>query len=145
MIIPDVNLLIYAHNDGAPQHARAREWWEGLLNGRMPVGLPWITLAGFIRLMTHPRILATPQDLPSALGQVRAWLAQPPVRIVQPGSRFEQLYFDYLTRLGTAGNLTTDAQLAALAVEHQAELHSNDTDFARFDGLRWRNPLNEDS
>lgn len=141
MIIPDVNLLIYAHNDEAPQHTQARKWWEGLLNGLTPVGLSWITISGFIRLMTHPRILATPQEVPSTLGQVRGWLAQPPVRIVQPGSRFGQLCFDYLARLGTAGNLTTDAQLAALAVEHQAELHSNDTDFARFDGLRWRNPL----
>ena len=141
MIIPDTTLLLYAHNDQAPQHTEAREWWEGLLNGKTPVGLPWIAIGGFIRLMTHPRILATPLDVPSTLGHVRAWLAQPPVRIVQPGSRFEQLFFDYLASLGTAGNLTTDAQFAALAVEYQAELHSTDTDFARFAGLRWRNPL----
>ena len=141
MIVPDVNLLIYALNDQAPQHECAREWWEGLLNGRAPVGLTWITISGFIRLMTHPRVLATPLDVPATLGHVRAWLAQPPVRVLQPGSRFEQLFLDYLSQLGTAGNLTTDAQLAALAVEHQAELHSTDTDFARFDGLRWVNPL----
>ena len=141
MILPDVNLLIYAYNDQAPQHQLARDWWEGLLNGKAPVGLPWITITGFIRLMTHPRILVTPLDVPSTLGHVRAWLAQPPVRVVQPGSRFEQLFLDYLARLGTAGNLTTDAHLAALAVEHQAELHSTDSDFARFDGLRWLNPL----
>jgi len=141
VIIPDINLLIYAYNDRAPHHAKAREWWEGLLNGKTPVGLPWIVIGGFVRLMTHSRVLATPLDLPSTLGHVRAWLAQPPVRIMQPGTRFESLFFDYLTRLGTAGNLTTDAQLAALAVEHQAELHSTDSDFARFDGLRWLNPL----
>jgi uncharacterized protein len=141
MIIPDLNLLIYAYNDQAPQHQLAREWWEELLNGQTPVGLPWITISGFIRLMTHPRILVAPLDVPSTLNHVRAWLAQPPVRIVQPGSRFEQLFLDYLARLGTAGNLTTDAQLAALAVEHQAELHSTDNDFARFVGLRWLNPL----
>lgn len=145
MIIPDVNLLIYAHNDQAPHHSKAKEWWEGLLNGKTPVGLPWITIGGFIRLMTHPRILATPLDVASTIGHVRTWLAQAPVRIVQPGSRFEPLFLDYLARLGTAGNLTTDAQLAALAVEHQAELHSTDTDFARFDGLRWLNPLKADS
>jgi len=113
----------------------------GIAERQDPRGLPWITIAGFIRLMTHPRILATPLDVPTTVGHVRSWLAQPPVRIVQPGSRFEPLLFDYLARLGTAGNLTTDAQLAALAVEHQAELHSTDSDFARFDGLRWRNPL----
>ncbi len=145
MIIPDVNLLIYAHNDQAPQHAKARTWWEGLLNGRTPVGLPWITISGFIRLMTHPRILATPLDVLPTLAHVRAWLAQPPVRVLHPGSRFEQLVLDYLAHLGAAGNLTTDAQLAALAVEHQAELHSSDTDFARFDGLRWHNPLKAES
>jgi uncharacterized protein len=141
MIIPDVNLLIHAYNDQAPPHLPAREWWEQLLNGQTPVGLPWITISGFIRLMTHPRILVTPLDVPSTLGHVRSWLAQPPVRVLHPGSRFEQLFLDYLARLGTAGNLTTDAQLAALAVEHQAELHSTDSDFARFDGLRWLNPL----
>jgi uncharacterized protein len=141
MIIPDLNLLIYAYNDQAPQHLLAREWWEELLNGQTPVGLPWITISGFIRLMTHPRILVAPLDVSSTLSHVRAWLAQPPVRVVQPGARFEQLFLDYLARLGTAGNLTTDAQLAALAVEHQAELHSTDNDFARFDGLRWLNPL----
>lgn len=141
MIIPDVNLLIYAHNDRAPHHAKARRWWEDLLNGKTPVGLPWITIGGFIRLMTHPKILAKPLDVPSTIDHVRAWLAQPPVRIVQPGTKFEQLFLDYLAQLGTAGNLTTDAQLAAIAVEHQAELHSNDTDFARFRGLRWLNPL----
>ncbi|MBE7500305.1 MAG: type II toxin-antitoxin system VapC family toxin [Verrucomicrobiales bacterium] len=141
MIVPDVNLLIYAYNDQAPQHRPAREWWEDLLNGQTPVGLPWITISGFIRLMTHPRILVTPLDVPSTLAHVRAWLAQPPVRVLQPGSRFETLFLDYLAQLGTAGNLTTDAQLAALAVEQQAELHSTDSDFARFAGLRWVNPL----
>ena len=141
MIIPDINLLVYAHNDLAPHHTRAKEWWEGLLNGPSPVGLPWITIGGFIRLMTHPRILATPLDVPSTLSHVRSWLDQPPVRIVHPGSRFAEIFFGYLSPLGTAGNLTTDAQLAALAVEHQAELHSNDADFLRFPGLRWTNPL----
>ena len=141
MIIPDINLLIYAYNDQAPQHLLARRWWEELLNGQTPVGLPWIAISGFIRLMTHPRILVTPLDVPSTLGHVRAWLEQPPVRVVHPGSRFEQLFLGFLARHGTAGNLTTDAQLAALAVEHHAELHSTDHDFARFDGLRWLNPL----
>ena len=141
MIIPDVNLLIYAYNDQAPQHLAAKDWWENLLNGQRPVGLPWITISGFIRLITHPRILVTPLDVPSTVRHVRTWLAQPPVRVVHPGSRFERLFMDYLAQLGTAANLTTDAQLAALAVEHQAELHSTDHDFARFDGLRWLNPL----
>ena len=141
MIVPDINLLIYAHNDQAPQHEIAKDWWETALNGTRLVGLPWISISGFIRLMTHPRVLARPLGVHEAIVQVRSWLAQPPVRILQPGSRFEGLFLDYLAHLGSAGNLTTDAQLAALAVEHQAELNSCDADFARFPGLRWVNPL----
>jgi len=141
MIIPDINLLIYAHNDQAPHHQKAKAWWEGLLNGKTPVGLPWISISGFIRLMTHPRVLSRPLDVAQTVEHVRSWLIQEPVRILHPGARFEQLFLEYLVVLGTAGNLTTDAQLAALAVEHQGELHSADTDFVRFAGLRWINPL----
>ncbi|MFN0130739.1 MAG: type II toxin-antitoxin system VapC family toxin [Verrucomicrobiales bacterium] len=141
MIIPDISLLIYAHNDQAPGHERARIWWEGLLNGRVPVGLPWVCLSGFIRLMTHPRVLERPMSVEQAVGHVRSWLECGCVRLLHPGTKFESLYLDSLLTLGAAGNLTTDAQLAALAMEHQAELHSADSDFHRFAGLRWRNPL----
>jgi toxin-antitoxin system PIN domain toxin len=141
MIIPDINLLIYAHNDQAPAHAKAKVWWEGLLNGKTPVGLPWLSISGFLRIMTHPRVLAQPIGIHQGISHVREWLAQPPVRIVQPGANFENLFLGYLARLGTGGNLTTDAQLAALAAEHQATLHSCDADFSRFPGLRWHNPL----
>ncbi|MEI7911356.1 MAG: TA system VapC family ribonuclease toxin [Verrucomicrobiota bacterium] len=141
MMIPDVNLLVYAHNDQAPEYAKAKAWWEAALNGRVPVGLPWISMSGYIRLMTHPRVLAQPLDIHLAIGHVRSWLAQPPVRILHPGTHFESLFLGFLAQLGNGGNLTTDAQLAALAVEHQAELHSCDADFSRFPGLRWINPL----
>lgn len=141
MIVPDINLLIYAYNDQAPEHAKAKAWWEDTLNGNTPVAIPWISISGFIRLMTHPRVLAQPMEINLAISHVRSWLAQPPVRILHPGSKFESLFLDSLSTLGSGGNLTTDAQLAALAVEHQAELHSCDSDFSRFAGLRWRNPL----
>lgn len=141
MIIPDINLLVYAHNDAAPGHAAARAWWESCLNGSGPVGLPWVVVAGFLRLMTHPRVLERPMAVAMAVAQVRAWLDQSPARIVHPGEKFEGIFLGYLEQLGTAANLTTDAQLAALAVEHQAVLCSNDADFARFPGLRWTNPL----
>lgn len=141
MIIPDINLLVYAHNEQAPQHAMAREWWENLLNGVVPVGLSWVSISGFIRLMTHPKILMRPLGVRGAVLHVRTWLDQPPVGILQPGSQFESRFFDYLEHLGAGGNLTTDAQLAALAVEHRAELHSCDSDFSRFPGLHWVNPL----
>ena len=91
--------------------------------------------------MTNRRILTEPLSPDRAVDLVRSWLDQPTVIILQPGPKFTGFFLGYLEKLGTAGNLTTDAQLAALAVENQAELHSNDTDFSRFDGLRWRNPL----
>ena len=114
--------------------------WGGLLNGLTPAGLPWIVAAGFIRPMTHPRVLERPMEVGFAVQCVRDWLEQEPVRIMHPGDRFADLFLDCLSNLGKAGNLKTDAQLAALAVEHQVELHSNDADFHRFPDLRWRNP-----
>jgi len=93
--------------------------------------------------MTHPRDTAEPLSAGDAVRHVQTWLDLPRVVILQPGSKFPGLFLSYLEKLGTAGKLTTDAQLAALAVENQAELHSNDIDFSRFDGLRWCNPLKQ--
>ncbi len=141
MIIPDLNLLIYAHNHAAAGHERARTWWEALFEREQPVGLPWAVMLGFVRLVTHPSVLVTPLAPLDALGYVRGWLEQPSVRIVEPGARHIDLLGELFGSTGVGGSLTTDTHLAALAIEHQAELHSNDTDFARFPGLRWRNPL----
>ena len=145
MIIPDVNLLVYAHNDKALRHEKAKVSWEECLNGAVPVGLPWIVVAGFLRLMTHPRVLVEPMRVAAAVDCVRAWMEQPPVRILQPGARFAGIFFAYLEKLGTGGNLTTDAWLAALALENQGTLFSNDGDFSRFPGLRWKNPMRSHS
>jgi toxin-antitoxin system PIN domain toxin len=141
VIIPDINLLVYAYNKQALRHEPAKAWWEATLSGNTPVGLPWVTSSGFIRIMTHRRILEKPISPEDAIDLVRSWLTQPAVVVLEPGPKFTGLFLGYLQKLGTAGDLTTDAQLAALAVENQAELHSNDPDFSRFDGLRWRNPL----
>lgn len=141
MILPDINLLIYAHNEAAPYHEQARSWFENLLNARDPIALPWIVSSGFIRLATHPRVLENPLPVTRAVSIVDEWLVRANVVVIEPGKAFPSLFFGYLKDLGTAGNLTTDATLAALAVEHQAEIHSNDTDFLRFNGLRWSNPL----
>ncbi|MEI7864638.1 MAG: type II toxin-antitoxin system VapC family toxin [Chthoniobacterales bacterium] len=141
MIVPDINLLIYAYNRRDPHHEPAKSWWEAALNGSTPVGIPWVTSSGFIRIITNRRILTEPLSPYDAVGLVRTWLDQTGVIILQPGPKFAGLFLGYLEKLGTAGNLATDAQLAALAVENQAELQSNDTDFSRFEGLRWRNPL----
>jgi toxin-antitoxin system PIN domain toxin len=141
MIIPDINLLIYAYNSEAPQHTAAKLWLESLLNGTTPVGLTWLAISGFIRIMTHPRVLARPMLTEDATRIARSWLARTPVRILNPAGAFGEIFLSNLERLGAAGNLTTDAQFAALAIEHQAELHSCDSDFSRFPGLHWRNPL----
>ena len=141
MILPDINLLLHAYNSESPVHASARAWWEGLLSGTRPVGLAWVALLGFIRISTHRQVLSNPLPAHAACAHARAWLAQPYVSIVDPGDRHAEVLFGLLESLGTAGNLTTDAHLAALAIEHQAELHSTDADFQRFPGLRWVNPL----
>ena len=141
MIIPDLNLLIYAHNDGAPHHAAARRWWENLVNGTERIGVPWIVAAGFVRLMTHPGALERPASPVAAVDYLHGWFRFPRVTPINPGA-------DHLTYLrrnvdaaGVGANLVTDAHIAALAMEYQAEVHSNDADFGRFPGLRWRNPL----
>lgn len=141
MILPDLNLVVYAYNRDAHHHERARAWWEHLLNASEPVAVPWVVAIGFVRLMTHRAVLVAPMTAPGAIAHVRAWFAQPNVERIDPGPPHLDVLDKLLAAAGTAGNLTTDAHLAALAIEHQCELHSNDSDFARFPGLRWRNPL----
>ena len=141
VLIPDVNILVYAHNSRAREHAQAREWWEKTLAGRRPVGIPWVTILGFIRIMTNRKIVENPMHVKFAILRVRAWLNQPHVQVLTPGDQHAEILFDLLMHLGTAGDLTTDAHLAALAIEYHAELVSADADFARFPGLRWYNPL----
>ncbi len=141
MIVPDLNLLVYAHNTGAPFHGAAKGWWENLVNGQERVGLPWAVLTGFVRLMTHPRVLTHPVDPSIAVDYASAWLGFPHITPLNPGSNHLAYFLQNLVAAGTGGNLVTDCHIAALAMEYQAELHSNDTDFSRFPGLRWVNPL----
>lgn len=141
MILPDINLLLHAYNTRSSLHAPARAWWEELLNSARPVGLPWAGILGFIRLTTQRHVLANPLPVAEACGHARARLARPYVTILEPGARHAEILFGLLESLGTAGNLTTDAHLAALAFEHQADLHSTDADFSCFPGVRWVNPL----
>jgi toxin-antitoxin system PIN domain toxin len=141
MILPDINLLLYAHNEALPYHVAARAWWEELLTSERAVAIPWAVSFGFIRLASHPAVFRDPLPPLEALGRVQGWLARPHVQVLEPGGRHLSIVEDLFTATGVAGNLTTDTHLAALAIEHQCELHSNDSDFARFPGLRWHNPL----
>jgi toxin-antitoxin system PIN domain toxin len=137
----DVNVLLHAVNADAPRHQAAMSWWQARLSAEEPVFLAWVTILGFVRIATNARIVAAPLSVAEAGAYVREWLAQPSVRIATPleghWARVEAL----LASAGTAGNLTTDAHLAALAIEHGSEVCSTDTDFARFPGVRWCNPL----
>jgi len=141
MILVDVNLLIYAVDKDAPRHAAAKSWWEATLSGTETVGLSWIVLLAFLRLTTRPNVFPKPLSIEAAFDIVDSWLEQPLATVVHPGPRHAQMLRDLLLPLGTGGNLTTDAHLAALAIEHGAELCSSDHDFARFQHLKWRNPL----
>lgn len=141
MIVPDLNVLLYAHVDAFVQHEAARTWWEELLSSDRDVGLAPPVVFGFLRLATNRRVFATPMSIDQAVAIVEQWLDQPHVRVLLPGPRHLEIAFGLLRATGSAGNLTTDAQIAALAIEHQAEVHSNDADFGRFPSLRWVNPL----
>jgi toxin-antitoxin system PIN domain toxin len=141
VIIPDINLLIYAYNSDAPFHERAKSWLEGCLSNRVPVGLPWVVMLGFVRIMSSNAVFTQPMEPTEALEQVDTWLACPQTRIIVPGPRHLEILGVIMRESRASGRLTTDAHLAALAIETQSELHSNDVDFSRFPGLRWRNPL----
>jgi toxin-antitoxin system PIN domain toxin len=141
MILVDANLLIYAVNGDAPLHARAKRWLEQAISGPETVALAWTVVLAFLRVTTRPGLFRTPLPAEAAFRFVEAWMAQPSVTVVEPTSRHLRIVRDLLEPLGTAGNLTSDAHLAALAIEHGAELCSFDADFARFPRLRWRNPL----
>jgi len=141
LIVPDINLLVYAYNEDAPLHSASKAWWEGCLSGAEPVGLAWAVLLGFVRLMSSRRVLLEPMASGEAVEHCRAWLAQPSTLIVTPGPLHLDIFSNLLAGPSISANLVTDAHLAALAIEHQAAVYSNDSDFSRFSGLRWHNPV----
>ena len=141
MILPDLNLLIYAYNLGAPDHARARQWWEDLMTRQEPVGLPLAVATGFICLMTNPKVIQPPMLLADAVAEVKRWLSAPNITWLQVTPR----HWDELEKLGWTGPAVSDAHLAVLALEHGCELQTNDADFSRCPGLQWKNPLVSES
>jgi toxin-antitoxin system PIN domain toxin len=139
--LPDVNLLLYAYDSRSPRHAPARLWLEQVLSGAETVGLAWNVLLGFIRLSTRSAVVEHPYEVTEAISLVESWIAQPCATVVNPTERHASVLRELLAPLGAGGNLTSDAHLAALAIEHGATLCSSDTDFSRFVGLRWADPL----
>lgn len=136
MKIPDVNLLLYAVDQQSAHHEPARRWLEDVLSGTEPVGFPWQVVLGFIRIGTNARLLAAPMTAEVATSYVAQWLGRSVSLPLSPTDRHLLLLREFLGTSGTAGNLVSDAHLAALAIEHGGELCSADTDFARFPGLR---------
>jgi len=141
MIIPDVNVLVHAYDADFAHHQAVKAWWQDTLISERPVGMAWAASLGFIRITTNRNIFGRPLAAREAVRIVRSWLEQPRVQVLVPGEQHVEIVFRLLEELGTAGNLTTDAHLAALALEYQAEIASTDNDFARFRGLRWFNPV----
>ena len=141
MILPDINLLLYAHNPRATNHKRAFHWWNQCLQGQEGVALAWVVVLGFVRITTHPKVFERPMAVEAAVGRVEEWLSLPHIHLVHPPQTHFQTWSALLKQIGTAGNLTTDAHLAALAIERGLILQTTDADFARFAGLKWHNPL----
>ncbi len=141
MRIVDLNVLLYAVNVDAPQHESVRAWWEAAVSSDQPVGLAWIVVVGFLRLATSPRVFPEPLAPDEAMERVERWMKQPNIRLIGETEEHWRILKELLQQAGTAGNLTTDAHLTALAISHGAVLVSCDGDFARFRHLRWESPL----
>lgn len=140
-MLVDANLLLYAADERSPHHGPAAEWIEERLNGPRRVGLPWQSLAAFLRIATHPRAVARPLTPSEGWRQVEDWLAAPAAWVPIPGPAHAELLGELIVGHEVSGNLVPDAQLAALAIEHGLTVCSADTDFARFPDVRWHNPL----
>lgn len=140
-MLVDANILLYAVDEAAPQHAAAKGWLEEALNGSRRVGLPWQSLVAFVRIATHPRALTHPLPAADAWDYVEDWLAAPAAWIPQAGSGHRERLRQLVCELDLRGNLVGDAVLAALCIEHGLTIVSADSDFARFSAVRWLNPL----
>lgn len=140
MKLVDVNVLLYARNEAAEHHQASVRWLDNALNGREPVGLPWVSTLGFLRLSTRIGIFPRPLGVDEAVALVRSWRDAPAATSVEPTSRHLDVLAGILAEVGAGGNLVSDAHLAALAVEHHATVVTFDNDFDRFPGVRWERP-----
>lgn len=140
-MLVDANILLYAVDATSPFHNRAARWLETALNGPRRVGLPWQSLAAFVRISTHPRASARPLKPDEAVEFVDSWLELEVAWVPQPGHGHRQIFTELVSRYQLTGNLISDAHLAAIAIEHGLIVYSTDTDFARFSEVRWENPV----
>lgn len=141
MKVVDLNVLLYVVNENAPHHQALLSWWESAVNGDESIGLPWVVLLGFLRIATNPKIFPNPLAPATAISKIDAWLSLGNTYLVTEKEEHWEILRTLVADAGTAGNLTTDAHLASLAISHGAVLVSCDRDFARFRGLRWENPI----
>lgn len=141
MKLVDLNVLLYAVNRNSFHHEAIRSWWESTLSGEETIALPWVVLSGFLRLTTSDRVLSRPLTVLQAVERVNTWLSLPHVETIVETPEHWRILKELLAETGTAGNLTTDAHLAAMAIAHGATLVSCDADFGRFRKLRWQNPV----
>jgi toxin-antitoxin system PIN domain toxin len=140
-MLVDANILLFAVDASSPWHKPASRWLTEALNGPRRVGLPWQTLAAFLRISTHPRASENPLAADAAWAHVSAWLQAGSTWIPQPTEKHAEVLGTLVTKYRLSGNLITDAQLVALAIEHGLSVFSADTDFARFKEIRWENPV----
>jgi len=138
--VVDANVMIYAVNDQSVHHDEARTWLDGSLSGEAVVGFSWIAMLAFVRLVTKANLFPRPLTIDGAFGRLDAWTASPAAVVVEPTAGHSSRVRSLLAAAGAAGNLVNDAHLAALAIEHRGRVVSYDSDFARFDGVRWVTP-----
>ena len=141
MILVDVNLLLYAEDSLSPHHDAARRWWDEQLSNSAPVCLCWPVITAFIRIATNARLHQRPLTIKEAIGRVQSWFEQPCVHVINPTEQHWPIFQRLLSEGNATANLVSDAHLAALAIEHNCQLQSTDSDFARFSELKWRNPI----
>ena len=141
MILPDVNVLVYAFATGAVNHTRYRSWLDAVLEAPEAWAYSEIVLSGFVRVVTHPRVFDPPAPMETALRFCSALRGAPNAVAVSPGERHWEIFESCCRESGARGNLVADAYLAALAIETGSEWITTDRDFARFPRLRWRHPL----
>lgn len=141
-MIVDANVLLYAVDSKSHFHATARTWLDEAMNGVERVGLPWVSLMAFQRIITHPRVTANPLTPADAWSYITDWLDADQAWVPTPGSRHRDILGQLLIDGDLHGNLVTDAHLAALAIENGTGIYSFDSNFTRFNDLRWIDPNN---